>query len=181
MHTAYNTITTDNPHEIYPRTTFDVPEGDRLGFAILVNGGAEVMLQTWSSAEKDAPGLLPKERAIATLFVEVDDFQDYIQDLKTFFVIVRTENPQDKIFLIGHSMGSAISLAYTVEYQQELAGLITSGGGLTAPGTPPLPQRKPGAPLSTDMLSRDPEVIRAYVNDPLVYRGPAGKLSIRFK
>ena len=54
--------------------TIDVPEGDRLGFAILVNGGAEVMLQTWSSAEKDAPGLLPK--AIATLFVEVDDFQD---------------------------------------------------------------------------------------------------------
>jgi F420-non-reducing hydrogenase small subunit len=26
--TAFNTITTDNPHEIYPRTTFDVPEGE---------------------------------------------------------------------------------------------------------------------------------------------------------
>ncbi len=104
--------------------------------------------------------------------VQVDDFYDYIQDLKTFFDIVRKVNPQDKIFLIGHSMGSVISLAYTVEYQQELAGLITSGGGLAQPGTPPMPPRKPGAPLPTDMLSRDPEVIRAYVNDPLVYRGP---------
>jgi F420-non-reducing hydrogenase small subunit len=28
VHTAFNTITTDNPHEIYPRTTFDVPEGE---------------------------------------------------------------------------------------------------------------------------------------------------------
>jgi F420-non-reducing hydrogenase small subunit len=28
VHTAYNTITTDNPHQIYPRTTFDVPEGE---------------------------------------------------------------------------------------------------------------------------------------------------------
>ncbi|MFT3892900.1 MAG: hypothetical protein QM730_14805 [Anaerolineales bacterium] len=28
VQTAYNTITTDNPHEIYPRTTFDVPEGE---------------------------------------------------------------------------------------------------------------------------------------------------------
>jgi F420-non-reducing hydrogenase small subunit len=28
VQTAFNTITTDNPHEIYPRTTFDVPEGE---------------------------------------------------------------------------------------------------------------------------------------------------------
>lgn len=28
VHTAYNTITTDNPHEIYPQTSYDVPEGE---------------------------------------------------------------------------------------------------------------------------------------------------------
>ena len=28
VHTAFNTITTDNPHQIYPRTTYDVPEGE---------------------------------------------------------------------------------------------------------------------------------------------------------
>jgi len=28
VHTAFNTITTDNPHEIYPRTAYDVPEGE---------------------------------------------------------------------------------------------------------------------------------------------------------
>jgi F420-non-reducing hydrogenase small subunit len=28
VHTAFNTITTDNPHEIYPRTCYDVPEGE---------------------------------------------------------------------------------------------------------------------------------------------------------
>jgi F420-non-reducing hydrogenase small subunit len=28
VHTAFNTITTDNPNEIYPRATFDVPEGE---------------------------------------------------------------------------------------------------------------------------------------------------------
>jgi F420-non-reducing hydrogenase small subunit len=28
VHTAFNTPTTDNPHGIYPRTTFDVPEGE---------------------------------------------------------------------------------------------------------------------------------------------------------
>ena len=28
VHTAFNTITTDNPNQVYPRTTFDVPEGE---------------------------------------------------------------------------------------------------------------------------------------------------------
>jgi F420-non-reducing hydrogenase small subunit len=28
VNTAFNTITTDNPHEMYPRTSFDVPEGE---------------------------------------------------------------------------------------------------------------------------------------------------------
>jgi acylglycerol lipase len=104
--------------------------------------------------------------------VRVDDFHDYIKDLKTFFDIVRKENPKDKIFLIGHSMGSTISLAYTVEYQQELAGLVTSGGGLARPGEPALSPRPAGQPLPTATLSRDPAVIKAYENDPLVYRGP---------
>jgi alpha-beta hydrolase superfamily lysophospholipase len=104
--------------------------------------------------------------------VKVDSFNDYVQDLKTFFNIVRKENPSDKIFLIGHSMGSVIALLYAVAYQQELAGLVTSGGGVTSPTDPPLPPRKPGEPLPTTMLSRDPAVIAAYENDPLVYRGP---------
>ncbi len=28
VHTAYNTVSTDNPHEIYPMTSYDVPEGE---------------------------------------------------------------------------------------------------------------------------------------------------------
>ena len=28
VHTAFNTISTDNPHEIYPMTSYDVPEGE---------------------------------------------------------------------------------------------------------------------------------------------------------
>jgi alpha-beta hydrolase superfamily lysophospholipase len=104
--------------------------------------------------------------------VQVEHFTDYLKDLKTFFDIVRKENPKDKIFLIGHSMGSMIALAYTVRYQNELAGLVTSGGGLARPGEPPAPPRPAGQPLGTAFLSRDPAVIKAYENDPLVYRGP---------
>ena len=117
--------------------------------------------------------------------VQVDDFNDYTKDLKIFFNIVRQDNPHEKIFLIGHSMGSVISLLYTVAYPNELAGLVTSGGGLVKPDDPSLRMRAPRGPLPATMLSRDPLVIAAYENDPLVYHGPmprrAGDRDMRSK
>ncbi len=105
--------------------------------------------------------------------VQVDDFHDYIADLKTFFDLVRAENPRSKIFLVGHSMGAFISAAYALEYQHELDGLVLSGGGINTPeaaaATPPRP---PGSDLASS-LSRDPAVVEAYRNDPLVFHGPA--------
>ncbi len=103
--------------------------------------------------------------------VQVDRFSDYVDDLKTMFDIVRKENPGKKVFLVGNSMGSAIALFYAARFQDELAGLVTSGGGINRPGETQ-PPRPAGQPLDTGFLSRDPEVIKAYVIDPLVYRGP---------
>lgn len=103
--------------------------------------------------------------------VQINKFTDYLKDLKTFFDIVQKENPKEKIFLLGHSMGAAISTAYVIRQQHELIGLILSGGGIVTRDMD-LPQRKPGQPLNTEFLSRDTAVIEAYENDPLVYRGP---------
>jgi alpha-beta hydrolase superfamily lysophospholipase len=102
--------------------------------------------------------------------VQVDQFTDYLTDLKTFYDLVHKDNPNKKIFLVGHSMGAMISTAYTVKYQKELAGLILSGGGIVT-GDTPLPIRT-GRPLDASTLSHDKAVVDAYVNDPLVYRGP---------
>ena len=104
--------------------------------------------------------------------VYVEQFSDYVDDLKMFYDIIRRDNPGKKIFIVGHSMGSAIALLYTARYQDELAGMVTSGGGISSGDEPPQPQRPADQPLPTDFLSRDPAVIEAYVNDPLVYRGP---------
>ena len=62
----------------------------------------------------------------------VERFSDYLDDLKTFFDVVRSEHGDTKIFLVGHSMGAIIATAYTVavSHQQELAGLIVSGVGV---------------------------------------------------
>jgi alpha-beta hydrolase superfamily lysophospholipase len=102
--------------------------------------------------------------------VQVEQFTDYLTDLKTFFDLARKENPNKKIFLVGHSMGAAISTAYAVKYQKELAGLILSGGGIAASDAPTPPRT--GRPLDASILSHDKAVVDAYVNDPLVYHGP---------
>jgi alpha-beta hydrolase superfamily lysophospholipase len=104
--------------------------------------------------------------------VYVEQFSDYVDDLKTFFDSIRKDNPEKRIFLVGHSMGSAIALLYAAKYQDELAGLITSGGGINRSDEPTTPRQPDGQPLPTDFLSRDPNVIEAYIQDPLVYRGP---------
>jgi catechol 2,3-dioxygenase-like lactoylglutathione lyase family enzyme len=52
--------------------TVEVPESNGVGFAILVKDGAEVMLQSIESVEKDAPGFLKPGHS--ALFIEVDDF-----------------------------------------------------------------------------------------------------------
>jgi acylglycerol lipase len=105
--------------------------------------------------------------------VEYDDFNDYVVDLKTYYDLVHKENQDKKIFLIGHSMGSLISTLFTLQHQEDLKGLILSGGGVSRDEMI-LPI---GRPLDSSHLSHDKKVIDDYDNDPLVYRGtvPSGR------
>src|ERR1700733_11791074 len=65
--------------------TVDVPEGDRLGFVILVKDGAELMLQTIESVRKDGPRFVPTARSFnVCLFIEVEDFADILKRLEGY-------------------------------------------------------------------------------------------------
>jgi len=65
--------------------TVDVPEGDGLGFAILVRDGAELMLQTIESVRKDTPQFAPQSQSHDVgLFMEVDDFADILKRLEGY-------------------------------------------------------------------------------------------------
>lgn len=75
--------------------TVEVPEGDRLGFVILKCEGAEVMLQTVESLRKDEPKFLPKAGAnVASLFIEVTDFEDTVKRLAGYSIAM----PERKTF-----------------------------------------------------------------------------------
>jgi catechol 2,3-dioxygenase-like lactoylglutathione lyase family enzyme len=62
-----------------------VPEGDSLGFVILVRDGAELMLQSVASVRSDEPAFAPAGASrVASLFIEVDDFADTVRRLEGY-------------------------------------------------------------------------------------------------
>jgi uncharacterized glyoxalase superfamily protein PhnB len=69
--------------------TMEVPEGNKLGFAILQKGGVELMYQSFASADKDVPGsarAYPKGPTF--LYVEVEDLQAVISAMKDTEVVM---------------------------------------------------------------------------------------------
>jgi uncharacterized glyoxalase superfamily protein PhnB len=60
----------------------EVPDGDRIGFVMLIRDGVEVMLQSVASVRKDEPAFAPDGVSrVASLFIEVDDFADAVARL----------------------------------------------------------------------------------------------------
>jgi hypothetical protein len=61
--------------------TVEVPEGDRIGFAILVKDGTEIMYQTLASVAADLPALAKSPMGGTYLFIEVSDLDAVIKSL----------------------------------------------------------------------------------------------------
>lgn len=118
----------------------------------------------------------------------VNSFDDYLADLAIFYRQVSNRFSDVPMFLLGHSMGGLIASLYLLRQQDDFRGGILSGAAIKtdlAPGklqlwllrlvallVPKLGILK----LNPDGVSRDPEVVRQYIEDPLVFHG---KMSAR--
>jgi alpha-beta hydrolase superfamily lysophospholipase len=108
---------------------------------------------------------------------------DYVlDDLQTLIDRARNTYPGLPLFLFGHSLGGAISISYAVRRGDGLTGLALSGAvaslGVASPVTryaaKVLSIVVPGLgvfAVDATTLSKDPEVVRAYEQDPLVHHG----------
>jgi alpha-beta hydrolase superfamily lysophospholipase len=56
-----------------------------------------------------------------------DYFSDAINDMRQLTEIIKNTNPNKKIILFGHSMGSLLSREYATRYGEDLDALILSG------------------------------------------------------
>lgn len=112
----------------------------------------------------------------------ISDFSEYVKDFDTFVELVGNEQ-QGKKFLIGHSMGGTIAVAYAIKNQKTVSGLLASAtvleiGSSVSPVLVAMAKvlsalvPKMGTTvLDATAISKDKAVVDAYVNDPLVYRG----------
>lgn len=105
-----------------------------------------------------------------------------LADLALIVEDLRAKHEDKPLFLFAHSMGSLIGSLYALKYPSALDGLILSGCAVDGDKVVPAPLRFAGrviarlapklriAPLNPDMnvISRDPSVVQAYLEDPLV-------------
>lgn len=109
-------------------------------------------------------------------------FEAYSKDIESFLREAVKRYPSAPRFIYGHSLGGLLSLAYAVSRQPDAQGMIVSSPGLrTALHEQKvkvamakllgmlIPTITIPSGLSTEHISRDPEVVKAYINDPLVH------------
>ena len=113
----------------------------------------------------------------------VKDYDEFMRDLHQFRRRIEAEHPALPLVLLGHSMGGNLAMGYTLGNPDGIAALVLSGPALqVGDGFSPVqlkvfkliskvaPAFRPQG-LSADAISRDPKVVEAYRNDPLVFTG----------
>jgi len=113
----------------------------------------------------------------------VSHFRDYLRDVDAALAVAAELWPRLPVFLMGHSLGGLICALFVLETERELDGLVLSAPSikLGADFNPvkskmaellgrPFPTL-PTARFRAESLSRDPEVVRAYREDELVFHG----------
>ncbi len=113
----------------------------------------------------------------------VKDFVNYIDDINLYLDKINQLQPGSPIFLIGHSMGGLIGALLLIDYPDQFAGAVLSGSVVQVPDDVSplfislgkfisLVLPKLGL-LKIDLsgLSRNPDVVQAYKDDPLVNSG----------
>jgi alpha-beta hydrolase superfamily lysophospholipase len=112
-----------------------------------------------------------------------------LDDMGRLFARVREAQPDKRIFIYGHSMGGNLVLNYALRRGDGLSGVIAASPWLILPHEPPaalvalskiLARVAPALTLSNQLkvadISRDADVVAAYVNDPLVHDRISSKM-----
>jgi acylglycerol lipase len=108
----------------------------------------------------------------------VKKFADWTKDLATFIDIVKAREPGLPVFLLGHSAGGVIACGYTLEHQDQIAGLICEDFAYQTPapdlavaivkGISHVAPHAHVLKLKNEEFSRDPAVVAAMNADPLL-------------
>jgi alpha-beta hydrolase superfamily lysophospholipase len=96
-----------------------------------------------------------------------------VADMDDFVTLASASAPAIPLFLLGHSMGAMLAIAYSEQHQDRLAGLVVTGAAVVLGDMISALlelDEIPAVPLGA-FVSRDPAVAQAYDDDPLNYHG----------
>jgi alpha-beta hydrolase superfamily lysophospholipase len=118
----------------------------------------------------------------ARLLGYVDSLEALLEDIRRLHTSVREALPGLPVFLLGQSLGGTLALLYASRHQEQLRGLVLSGGMVKLPAyaspflvavsgiVARLLPRLPVQPFDYTRLCTDPAVTRALVEDELYYK-----------
>ncbi|HEV7645067.1 MAG TPA: alpha/beta hydrolase [Pyrinomonadaceae bacterium] len=162
-----------------------LPEGTVRGIMILVHGfNSHSGYMRWPAEQFAAQGLAAyaldhrgRGKSEGERFY-VEKFSDWLEDVDKLVDISRSENPGVPVYMLGHSAGGVIASSYVFEHQQEIAGLVCESfaydvglphlAQLALEGASHLIPHLPVYSLKNEIFSRDPAVVEAMNNDPLI-------------
>jgi alpha-beta hydrolase superfamily lysophospholipase len=124
-----------------------------------------------------APDLRGRGRSDGDRFY-IESMSEFVQDVATVVSLAKLRNPGLPTFLLGHSAGGVVSCLYVLEHQSELAGFICESFAFEVPapdfaiaalkGLSHLAPHAHVLKLHNEDFSRDPAVVKAMNDDPLI-------------
>jgi alpha-beta hydrolase superfamily lysophospholipase len=161
------------------------PEGAPRGVIILVHGfNSHGGYYLWAAEQLLASGL-----AVYALDLRgrgksdgeryyVDKFAEYQSDVDALVRLARSRDAGLPMFMLGHSAGGVIACNYVLDHQADFAGLVCESFAYQVPapdfalsvlkGLSHLAPHAHVLKLKKEDFSRDPKVVQALLDDPLL-------------
>lgn len=113
----------------------------------------------------------------------IDRFTQYTESVTAVREVIGETFPDTPVVLLGHSMGGLIAAYHLIQHQADYVAAVLSGPAIRSPEVPPevaikilniltrVVPRLGIQQLDASFVSRDPAVVEAYREDPLVHNG----------
>jgi alpha-beta hydrolase superfamily lysophospholipase len=109
----------------------------------------------------------------------VEHVDEYVGDLVQVVGIAKARDPGPPVYVLGHSAGGVIASTYALDHQADIAGLVCESFAFRVPapdialqvikGVSHLAPDIPILKLKNVDFSRDPAVVKAMNEDPLIH------------
>jgi alpha-beta hydrolase superfamily lysophospholipase len=113
---------------------------------------------------------------------DTPNYEAYLDEIARLLEEAQTQYPGKPIFLYGHSMGGNLVLNFVLQRKPLIRGVIATGSWIKLANPPLLlalvaakllrqtfPSFSQNSGLNPRLISKDPQVVEAYLTDPLVH------------